>query len=79
MERLVDACQIDVFISVYQMDYVGTDTANTTFYAEDVCNEIYQLRQVWKDVKGRKFMETPEDLYQIYLNYSVSLLDNATS
>ena len=61
------------------MEYIGTDTADTTFYVQEVCNEISQLHQVWKDGKGRVFMDTPEDLYQKYLNQLVSLPDNATN
>ena len=61
------------------MDYVRTDTTDTTLYVQDVCNDISQLRQVCNDGKGRTFTDTPEDLYQKYLNHSVSLPDNATS
>ena len=31
LERFIDACQLDVFISVCSMDYVGTDNSDTTF------------------------------------------------
>ena len=79
LESFVDACQLDIFISICRMDYVGNDTANTTFYIQEVCNEMSQLRQVKKDGKGRTFMDNPEDFYQKYLNHSVSLPDNATS
>ena len=61
------------------MDYVGTDTADTTVYVQEVYNKISQLRQVWKYGKGRMFTDTPEDLYQKYLNHSVILQDNASS
>ena len=64
LQCFVDACKLNVFISVCQMDYVGTDTADTTFYIQDVCNEISQFRQVWKDGKVRTFTDNPEDLYQ---------------
>ena len=40
LERYVDACQIDVFISICQMDYVGTDTADTTFYIQVICRLV---------------------------------------
>ena len=61
------------------MDYVGTDTADTTLYVQDVCNEISHLHQVLKDGKGRTFTDTPEDLYQKYFNHSLILPYNATS
>ena len=69
LERFVDACQLDVFIYVCCMDYVGTDTSDTTFYVQEVCNEISQLCQVWKDGKGRTYTDTPEDFYQKHLNH----------
>ena len=40
LEQFVDACQLDVFIFVCRMEYVGTDTDDTTFYVQEVCNEI---------------------------------------
>ena len=61
------------------MEYVCTDTSDTTFYVQEVFNEIPQLRQVWMDGKVRTLTDTPEDLYQKYLNHSVSLTENATS
>ena len=79
LERFVYACQLDVYISVCWMDYVGTATADTTFYVQDVCNEISQLCQVWKDGKFSTFTDIPEGFYQKYLNHSVSLPENATS
>ena len=78
MQCFVDACKLNVFISVCQMDYVGTDTADTTFYVQEVCNDISLLRQVWKYGKGRTFTDTPDDLYQKYFNHSVSIPDNNT-
>ena len=45
------------------MNYVGTDTADTKFYVQEVWDDISQLRQVWKYGKGRKFTDTPD--YQI--------------
>ena len=79
LERFVDDFQLYVFISICRMDYVGTDTTDTTFYVQEVCNEISQLRQVWKDGKIRTFKDISENLYTKYLNHSVSLPDNATS
>ena len=79
LEQFVHACQLDVFISLCRVDCIWTDTADTTFYVEEVCNKIYQLRQVCKDGKYRTFTDTLEDLYQKYLDRSVSLSDNATS
>ena len=37
------------------------------------------LRQTWRDEKVRIITETPKDLYQMYLNFSVILPFNATS
>ena len=64
LEQLVDSCQLDVFIYICRIDYVGTDTVDTVFYSQEVCNEISQLCQVFKYRKGRTFTDTPEDLYQ---------------
>ena len=61
------------------MDYVGTYTTDTTFYVQELCNEIYWLPQVWNDGKGRTFTDTPKYLYQKYLSHPVSLPENATS
>ena len=44
LERFVDACQLDFFIPVCLIDYVGTDTNENMFNVQEVCNEIYQLR-----------------------------------
>ena len=46
LERFVDDFQLYVFISICRMDNVETDTTDTTFYVQEVCNEISQLRQV---------------------------------
>ena len=40
LDRFIDACHIDVFISICQMDYVGTDTAATTFYIQVICRLV---------------------------------------
>ena len=34
------------------MDYIGTDTADTTFKIQEECNEISQLSQVYEDGKA---------------------------
>ena len=59
LERFVDTFQLDVYISICQMDYVGTDTADTTFYVQEMYNEMFQLCQVWKDGKGRTLAYIP--------------------
>ena len=71
LEQFVHACQLDVFISLCRVDCIWTDTADTTFYVEEVCNKIYQLRQVCKDGKYRTFTDTLEDLYQKYLDHDI--------
>ena len=79
LEIFADTCKLDVFIFVCRMEYVGTENADTMFYVQQLCNDISQLCQVWKDGKVRAFRDTPEDFYQKYLNQSVILPDNATS
>ena len=79
LKQFVNACQLDIFISVCRMEYIGTDTADTTFYVQEVCNDIPQLPQVRKYGKGRTFTDTPDDLYQRHLNHEVILQYNATS
>ena len=78
LKQFVDDFQLYIFISICQMDYVGTDTADTTFYVQEVCNEISLLRHIWKDGKVRTFTDTPEYLSLKKFNNSVSLPDNAT-
>ena len=53
LEQFVHACQLDVFISLCRVDCIWTDTADTTFYVQEMYNEMFQLCQVWKDGKGR--------------------------
>ena len=60
------------------MVYVGTNNDDINFYVQEVCNDISLLHQICRDEKGCKIMETPEDLYQKYLNFTVSLPFNAT-
>ena len=66
LERFFNVCQLDVFISVCCMDYISTDTADTTFYVQEVCNEISKLSQLWNYGKVRTFMNTTEYLYQMF-------------
>ena len=61
------------------MDYVGSDNNDITFYVQEVCNDTASLRQTWRYEKDRKITETPEDLYQKYLDFSVRLTFNATA
>ena len=49
-----------------------------TFYVQEVCNSIALLCQTWRDDKGRKIADTPEDLYQKFIDFSVSFTFNDT-
>ena len=75
----MDECRLDIFITVCRMDYVGTNNYGITLYVQEVCNYIALFCQTWRDEKGCAIMDTPKDLYQKYLNFSVSLPSNATA
>ena len=64
---------------MFRMDYVGTVNDDINFYVQEVCSEIALLFQTWRYEKSRKITETPEDIYQKYLNFSVSLPFDATT
>ena len=76
--RFIDECCLDIFIAVCRMYYIVTNNDDINFYVQEVCNDIALLRHTCRYKKGRKMTETPEDLYQKYLNFLVSLPFNAS-
>ena len=77
--QFIDNCLLDIFIVVCRIYYVGTNNYGITFCVQEVCINIALLCQTWRYYKVRKLTETPKDLYQKYLNFSVSFPFNATA
>ncbi len=76
LTSFMEACKFDLFMQSCQVDYVGSVNVSRECHVREVCNNITKLKQVWKDENGKKQVDTPEELYQKFIKFAVSLPDN---
>jgi len=64
---------LDIYLNLCFQDYVGSDNVDTSLNVQEVSRKITSLRQSWKDTQGRAQMDTPDELFNKYLQLSASL------
>ena len=74
-----ESCKLDIYLSLCEQDYVGEDLVDNALNAQEVCRRIGALKQEWKDVGGRTKLDTPDEIFNKYLQLSTSLPTDALS
>jgi len=72
-QKYCDRCKLDIYLNLCFQDYVGSDNVDTSLNVQEVSRKITSLRQSWKDTHGRSQMDTPDELFNKYLQLSASL------
>jgi hypothetical protein len=72
-QKYCDRCKLDIYLNLCFQDYVGSDNVDTSLNVQEVSRKITSLRQAWKDTQGRAQMDTPDELFNKYLQLSASL------
>ena len=70
---LSEQCRLDVYLNACRKFYVGTTIVDRTTSMMEVCREISELRQEYKDSNGRMVADTPEELFMKVLALTGSL------
>ena len=71
-------CQLDIFMYLCMLDFVGHDKINPSLNLFEVCRKISELKQV-QSVNGRLITDIPEELFDRFNEISVSLPENAST
>lgn len=69
----IEACKFEIFMDICKIDYVGGEEISKETYVREVCNILAQLKQQWKDPKGRMILDTPEELFQKFIRFVSNL------
>jgi len=72
-----EQCKLDVYLNLCEQDYVGDDLVDNALNAQEVCRKIGEIKQEWKDGSGRMKMETPDEIFNKYLQLATSLPTDA--
>jgi len=72
-----DRCKLDVYINLCCQDYIGDDIVDAALNAQEVCRRIGDLKQEYRDNGPRNKVDSPDELFNKFLQFSTSLLDNA--
>jgi len=72
-----EQCKLDIYLNLCEQDYVGDDLVDNALNAQEVCRKIGEIKQEWKDGSGRMKMETPDEIFNKYLQLATSLPTNA--
>ena len=68
-----EKCKLDVCIHIFRKYYVGHDIVYNSLSTQDVCRRISYLKQEWRDRNGRTIQEIPDDLFNQFLQLSISI------
>ena len=71
-----ELCRLDVYLHVYYKFYVGSSNIDKNTSAPEVCREISDLRQEWKDTHGKLIVDAPEELFTKFLSLADNLPDS---
>ena len=58
-----ELCRLDVYLRACRKFYVGSSNINKNTSVQEVCREISDLRQEWKDKHGKLIVDNPEELF----------------
>ena len=72
-----ERCKLDVYLNLCSQDYVGNALVDTALNAQEICRRLSELRQEYRDNGGRTKVDSPDELFNKYLQLSTSLSDNA--
>ena len=74
-----DKCKLDIYLNLCEQDYVGDDFVDNALNSQEICRAIGELRQEWKSAGGRTQMDTPDEIFNKYLQLATSLPSDALS
>ena len=72
-----EQCHLDIYLHAYRKFYVGSSNIDKNTSAQEVCREISDLRQEWKDKHGKLIVDDPEELFTKFLSLAGNLPDSA--
>lgn len=76
LQNYCDMCKLDIYIYICGQDYVGSDTVDSALNIQEISRKITSLKQTWKDKSGKIRTDSPDDLFNKFLQVSYSLPDN---
>ena len=69
----------DIFVAVLNLDCVVTyDTIYLKLVCTEMCKQIHNLRQYFKDKYGHFFQSSPDELFRQYMSLIPDLPDDTT-
>jgi len=68
---------LDIYLNLCEQDYVGDDYVDNALNSQEICRTIGELRQEWKTSSGRIQIETPDEIFNKYLQLATSLPSDA--
>ena len=71
-----ELCRLDVYLRACRKFYVGSSNINKNTSTQEVCREISDLRQEWKDKHGKLIVDNPEELFTKFLSFAGNLPDS---
>ena len=72
-----EKCKLDVFLAMCRKYYVGHDSVDNSLSTQDVCRQISSLKQDYKDNHGRLLHDTPDNLFNKFLQLSSNLPESS--
>jgi len=72
-----ERCKLDVYLNLCSQDYVGNTLVDTALNAQEICRRLSEVKQEYRDNGGRTKVDSPDELFNKYLQLSTSLSDNA--
>ena len=72
-----ELCRLNVYLHACRKFYVGGSNIDKNTSAQEVCREISDLRQEWKDKHGNLIVDDPEELFTNFLSLAGNLPDSA--
>ena len=72
-----EKCNLDVFLYMCRKYYVGHDSIDNLLSVQDVCRQISEIKQEWKNKNGILMQYSPDKLFDKFLRLSSSLPESA--
>ena len=68
---------MDVYLHACCKFYIGSSNIDKNTSAQEVCREISDIRQEWKDKYGKLIVDDPEELFTKFISLAGNLPDSA--
>ena len=71
-----ELCHLDVYLHTCRKVNISSSNIDKNTNAQEVCREILDLRQKWKDKHGKLIVDDPEELFIKFVSLAGNLSDS---